>query len=132
MLLAGEALGRECDRGDGEVGDDVHALCVEPATQDRGSDVRFVLVIGVDDLDRVPSDFAAKILHSQFDRRPRPVTADIPERSRFIGEHADADRLVRSLSKSSRDGDHERCCKQAAAKHSLSSFRIGHNDTGLR
>jgi hypothetical protein len=55
-------LYREDNRGVGHVDDDVDAVNIDPAPRYRSTNIGLVLVIGVDDLDRLACRLAAKIL----------------------------------------------------------------------
>ena len=71
VLLLGDFLHRKHNRGIGHVDNGVHAVHVDPAPRYRGADIGLVLVVGMDDLDRLARGPAAEILdcHARrFDR----------------------------------------------------------------
>jgi hypothetical protein len=88
-------LHRKRDRRQGKVGDHVDALDVIPTARDGGSEIKLVLVVGVDQLDLLTEHAAAKILDRHLRGFDRPLAVKIGECSRLIGENADLDALRR-------------------------------------
>ena len=87
----------ERDRRIHQVGDHVHAIDIEPAVCHRSADVRLVLVIAGDDLDRRVVDLAAELLGGHLRRLDRAVTGVLFVNARQIGQHPDPNPLVRNL-----------------------------------
>ena len=66
-MLLGKLLHRKDNRRVGHVDNGIDSVNVDPAPRDCRSNIRFVLMIGVYDLDRLACRLPAKIL----DRHPR-------------------------------------------------------------
>jgi hypothetical protein len=81
-------LYRECDGGVADFQDAIDLVLIEPPARDAGADVRFVLVIGIDYLDRHTSIGRAKFLNGLLDtdESGRPTTTG--ERSRLVAQNA--------------------------------------------
>ena len=76
ILLLGDFLHCKRNRGVGHVDNGVHAVHVDPAPCNRGADIGLVLVVGVNDLDRLARGLAAEILdcHARRFDQPSPET----------------------------------------------------------
>ena len=97
VLLAGELLDRERDRRVAEAGDHVHLVHVVPVPARGGGDIRLVLMIGEDDLDRFAQYFAAEILDRHADRRDAARPSEVGIDARHVVEHRDLDRVIGNL-----------------------------------
>ena len=88
LLLPGHFLDRERDGGRAAVGDHVDALIVVPVAHDVGGDVRLVLVIGGDDLDRL-AEHRTEILRRHARRDAGALAGDVGIERVHVAEHAD-------------------------------------------
>src|SRR6185312_16706007 len=90
-------------------GDHQHAVAVEPAPRDVGADLRLVLVIGRDDLDRLAEHALAEILGRHLGGDDRALAAEIGIGAALVAEHADLDRFgLRRGRAGEREGERRR------------------------
>jgi hypothetical protein len=97
VLVAGELIDRERDRGGRHVGDGIDLVDVEPLARDAQADVGLVLVVAADDLDLHPLGGGAEILDRLARHPNRGGAGDIGVDARLIVEHADSDRSAAIL-----------------------------------
>ena len=75
-----------------QVGEHHHLLLVDPLACNRNADVRLVLMVGGNHLDRAPEHLAAEIVDRHLDRHHRPGTGDVGKQAGHVGEHPDPHR----------------------------------------
>jgi len=104
LLVGRDALHRQRHGGRGQFHDGIDLLGVVPLARDVGGDVRLVLVIGADHLDRRALHFAAEILDRHLGGLERPFTAEIGIDARLVVENPDLDLAVRDFGGGRRKG----------------------------
>jgi len=92
VLVAGELVDRERDRGRGHVGDGIDLIKVVPLPCNAQADVGLVLVIAADDLDLHTLGGGAEILDCLARHPDRGGARDVGVDARLIVEHANLDR----------------------------------------
>jgi hypothetical protein len=97
VLLLSDFLHCKRNRGIGYVDNGVHAFHVDPAPRDRGADIRLVLVVGVDDLDRLARGLAAEILDCHARRFDRAFARGRRQDAGLISQHAQLDDAARNF-----------------------------------
>ena len=75
----------------------VHAVGVEPFARLGGGDVGLVLVVGVDQLDLLAADGAARVGDRHLDGFDAALAVDVGVHARHVGDEADADHVARDL-----------------------------------
>ena len=70
---------------------------LEPFPRDGRADIGLVLMVGIDDLDRLAEHGAAEILHRHACGHHRAGTAQIGIEARLIVEHADLHDIIGNL-----------------------------------
>ncbi len=103
VLLGGEGLNREGDGGGRQVDDGIDLLVVEPVARDSHTDVRLVLMVRADDLDRLAEHLAAEILGRHLRRRQRALAGAVRIDARHVGQHAEFHDVIRDLRASGRE-----------------------------
>jgi hypothetical protein len=92
VLVAGELVDRERDRGRWHVGDGIDLVDIVPLARDAQADVGLVLVVAADDLDLHTLGGGAEILDCLARHPDRGGARDVGVDARLIVEHADLDR----------------------------------------
>jgi hypothetical protein len=95
-MLPGDPLHGQRDRRIVEADRHPDLPDIEPFARDRSADVRLVLVIRGQDLDRTPDDLAPQILDRHARRRDGARTAEIGIDPGLVVQHADFQRIRRS------------------------------------
>lgn len=95
-IAADKLLHRERRTGAAAVCDRLHAI-IEPFARERSRNVRFVLVVGLQDLDRLAVDLAAEFFRSHPRRFHRSRSHRGCKNAVHVAEHADADGVALDL-----------------------------------
>jgi hypothetical protein len=85
---------REGDRRVANLGDGIHAVDVKPLTRDGDADVRFILVVGDDDLDGFAQYSPAEFLDRDPGGEYGAGTKIIGICAGHVGQHFDSDRIL--------------------------------------
>lgn len=108
LLLAHDFLHGQRGGRAAAVREGLHAVPVEPLTGDRGRHIGLVLMIGLQDLNRLAVDRAAELLG----RHPRRLDRAWPHRRRehaaHVGQDADTDRVALDLGMRGRRSQEDR------------------------
>ena len=94
LLLAQDFLHRQHRRGVRQVAHQIDVFDVEPPVDDVGGDVRLVLVVGVDELDRLAQRLAAEVLDRHARRGDAAHAREVGVDAGLIVDDADLDRPV--------------------------------------
>jgi hypothetical protein len=121
-----DLLHRQCGAGIRQVHDQLDAFGVVPAPGDPGGDIRLVLVIAADRLDRLAQHGAAQFLDRHFGGGEGPRAALVGKIAGHVVEHADGDRLRLRLSmrEHSRAGQYAACREHGTYCHDSSRRRM--------
>jgi hypothetical protein len=97
-----------CERGAraSAIGDRLHPI-IKPFAGKGRSDIRLVLMVGLQDLDRLAVDLAAELFGGHSRRFDRAGPHGGGEHAVHVGEHADADSLTLDLGLRRRACDNE-------------------------
>jgi hypothetical protein len=95
LLFLREFLDRERHRGRRQFGNHVDVLDLVPAPRDGGGEIRLVLVVGGDDVDRLAEHTAAEILDRHLGGFERILAAVIGVDPGLVVQNADLDALCR-------------------------------------
>ena len=91
LEIARDLLHRQRGAGVRHVHDQLNTFGVVPTPRDRGGDVRLVLMVAADRLDRLAEHRPAHLLDRHSGARQRARTALVGEIARHVVEHADGD-----------------------------------------
>ena len=97
VLVLGDVDRGERGRGSRDVHQRVDLLRVEPFPRDRRGDVRLVLMVGKNHLDRLAEDFSAEIFRRHPGRGHRADAGDVGVEARHVLDHADLHHAVGDL-----------------------------------
>jgi len=88
---------RQPGRRDRHVGDDVDQLVGDPVTRDAARDVGLVLMVRADDTHHDAGYELGRVLGGELGRNNRSLARSVRIGAAHVGQHADADRVVRDL-----------------------------------
>src|SRR3569833_847116 len=74
LLLVGDVLYREADRGNRNVDDQIDLIDIVPTPRDAAADIRLELVVADDDADRLAQHLAAEIVDRHLRGGDRTLT----------------------------------------------------------
>jgi len=93
VTLLGDRIDGERDRRGRDVEHHIHAVTVEPLAGDGGADVRLVLMVGIEDLDRKPVS-VPELLRCLPGAGHRALAGIVAIGAGEVSQHADLDRLT--------------------------------------
>jgi hypothetical protein len=84
-----DRLDSESNGGVREIGDHVDAIDIKPFSGNGGANIRLVLMVTADDLDRLAEDGRSKIFNRHFGGFKRTSSRNIRERTAHVAKNAD-------------------------------------------